>query len=151
MLGFFGKKEHKELADRIGVEIHRQLFEALKVNETDAGVRLSSVFIVGYLYGFISFSFSVRGYDGEKLSDKYTKHICNGVLPGKLYDIFMKQLAALEIAKELGKQEEVELFEQGAEVGAYDSGVFKPLVQNEANNMFNYLTNNELSYEKMFE
>ena len=145
----FRKKEHKEAANRIGVEIHRQLFEALKVNETVASEGVSSPFITGYLYGFIYLSFTQQGYEGYKLVGKYIKYICNGVLPGELYDIFEKQLTALEIAKELGKGDVIKLFEKGCDVGVYDSHMFDVFVFDEANNMFKYLTGQELEYEPM--
>jgi hypothetical protein len=149
MFGLFGNKEHKKAANRIGIEIHRQLFEALEADEASANKNLSSAFIPGYLIGFIWFGFTTQGYEGEKLLNKYTKHICNGVLPGKLYEIFNKQHTALDIAKDLGKNEEIELYEKGIEVGVYDSGVFSVFAYNEANNLFNYLTNQELHYESM--
>lgn len=149
MFGLFGKKEHKEAANRIGVEIHRQLIEALQTDELSASNNLSSAFTAGYLTGFIWFGFTSQGYEGEKLLNKYTKHIFNGVLPGKLYDIFNKQYAALELAKQLGKTDEIELYEKAIQVGVYDSGVFNVFNHNEANNLFNYLTNQELQYEEM--
>ena len=149
MFGIFGKKEHKDAANRIGVEIHRQLIEALQTDELSASNNLSSAFTAGYLTGFIWFGFTAQGYEGEELLNKYTKHICNSVLPGKLYEIFNKQYAALEIAKQLGKTDEIELYEKAIQVGVYDSGVFSLFNHNEANNFFNYLTNQGLQYEEM--
>lgn len=106
MFGLFQNKKCKEVANRIGVEIHRQLISSLKVDEAMSSRRLFSAFITGYLYGFILISFTAQGYEGEKMLDKYFKHICNGVLPGQLYNIVKKQLKALDFAKELGKEEE---------------------------------------------
>lgn len=65
MFGLFGKKEHKEAADRIGVEIHRQLFGALQADEESAKKNLSSAFTTGYLTGFIWFGFTAQGYEGN--------------------------------------------------------------------------------------
>lgn len=156
IFGLFGNKEHKAVADKIGVEIHRQLFAALNIDEPEASSRISSAFIVGYLYGFVRTGFSSHGYTviegppvryiAEELTDKYLKYICNGVLPGKLHNIFKQQMSALELAKELGKTDEIELFENGTYAGVYDAGVFSSYDPNPAENLFKFLTNEELDY-----
>jgi hypothetical protein len=149
MFGLFKKKEHKEAANKIGIELHRQIFDALKENESEAGVRISSPFVAGYLYGFVRIGFGALGYDGEKVSEKYFKYICNGILPKKLYEIFERQLAALELAKDLGREEEGEMFELGVEVGVYDSGSLNTFSSEIAENLYKYLTGQELQYKNV--
>lgn len=146
MFGLFRNKEHKKAADRIGVEIHRQLLEALKEDESRTSKNLSSSFTPGYLYGFIRFGLIWQGFEDAKLPDKYLKHICDGVLPKILHEIFNKQFSAVKLAKDLGNQEEIDSFEIGINVGVYDSGVFSLHEYNEANNFYNYLTEKELKY-----
>ncbi len=140
MFNLFGNKEHKKAANIIGVEIHRQLFGALKVNEGVTNARLTSPFITGYLYGFIRFGFNMQGYQGEALAEKYIKHICDGVLPNRLHEIFQRKLTILESAS----KSEVEKFEKGVEVGVYDSGAFNDFTDFEANNMYKFLVKEKL-------
>lgn len=147
MFGLFGNKKLKRAADLIGVEIHRQLFGALQEDDTVANKNLSSAFTPGYLTGFIWHGFVAQGYDGENNLNKYAMQICDGVLPnGKLYSTFHNQLKALEAAKKFSNKEKIDLFEKGTMAGVYDSGVFNAFFHNEANNLFNYLTNKELIY-----
>jgi len=142
MFGLFGNKEHKVIANRMGVEIHRQLTDALEDGETMVALRLAQPFMCGYLYGFIRLGFSGSGYDGEKLTDKYIQYICDGVLPKKLYKIFSGTLAAMEEASADNQNS----FEQGVKAGAYDAALFdNPATSEQANNMFCYLTNKELN------
>ena len=150
MFGLFGRsKEEKNAANRIGVKLHRQILEALQKDEQEASKKLSSPFSVGYLYGFIRLGFTHQGMEGERLADKYLKHICNGILPGKLYDIFQRQFAAIELAKDLGKNDEIEQFGIGVEAGAYDAEVFNIFITNETQNLTKYLTNEEIEYKPL--
>ena len=128
--------------------LHRQLLEALRKDEQTAGTRLSTPFIAGYLYAFIRVGFVHQGFDGD-LIDKYLKRICNNVLPYRLYEIFNKQLAMLELAKQLGKLKVEKEFEMGTDVGAYDAGIFGLLYKVEATNMYYYLTNGQLDYKSV--
>lgn len=149
MFGLFGNKELKDAIRRIGVAIHRQIFDALATNEPEAGMRVSSFFTTGYLYGFIRLGFTHQGYDGEELADKYFRRICNGVLPGRLYDIVQKHFAALDLAKELGRDGEITLFETGIEAGAYDAGAFDVVSPVGARNLFKFLINEDLDYNPL--
>jgi hypothetical protein len=151
MFGIFSnqKKVEKEAADRIGVELHRQIRAALERGGKEVESRTISFFIAGYLFGFIRAGFTIQGIPGEQAADKYVRHICDGVIPKRLYEIFERYLAALELAKSLDKKEEIEQFEVGVNVGIYDSAVFNPLSGVQANNLFKYLASQELQYELM--
>ena len=134
MFGFF--KTRKAISDArnlLGVELHRQLSEALAQNESLAVERLSTSFTPGYIYWFVRSGFSAQGLDGAKIVDDQLRSICDGVLPGKLYKIFESQLAAVQIAKSMSNQasptpgtrvspiQSIEFFELGTKAAMYDS------------------------------
>jgi hypothetical protein len=153
MFGLFDKqkKAEKEAANRIGIELHKQIKTALEHGGSEAENRTVSTFMAGYLYGFIRISFTTQGIPGEAAADKHIRYICDGVIPKRLYEIFERQLAALELAKSLDKNDEIEQFEVGVEVGAYDAGIFGPFSNVQANNLTNFLLGKEVEYVPVLE
>ncbi len=141
MLGFLKRwKLEREARKRIGIELHRQIKEAFELDETGTSTRLQTSFCVGYIYYFVRLGFStITGVIGERAADKHLRHICDGVLPKRLYEIFSRQLAALEVARQMEDQnktitgsnispaETIKLFETGGEAGAADGSCFMPL------------------------
>lgn len=116
---------------------------------------------------------TITGVIGERAADKHLRHICDGVLPKKLYEIFSRQLAALEIARQMQDQnkkitgsnispaEAITLFETGGEAGAADGSCFMPLgpiyehklrgmnlpaTTSKPDNLRRYLTGQDLNY-----
>lgn len=143
MLGFIRRwKLEREARTRIGIELHRQIKEAFDLNEAETSARLQTSFCVGYIYWFVRLGFStITGVVGECATDKHLRYICDGVLPGRLYDIFNRQLAALEVARQMSNEERerklkgivfspaeaIRLYEIGSEAGAADGSCFMPL------------------------
>lgn len=147
MFGFLKRRKmEREACTKIGIELHRQIKSAFDENETETGTRLQSFFTVGYLYSFVTISFTTLGLDGGQAADKHLKYICDGVLPGKLYEIFSRLLAALELAKDLDKKEEIKQFEVGIEAGASDASCFDPWSDTKANNLRKHLVGEKLKY-----
>ena len=118
------RKREKRAADRIGVQLHRQISVAFAENEKETSKRLMTPFTTGYIYGLVHLGFSHQGIEGEPATDTRLKYICDGVLPKKLYSIFQSVLSTVEYAKSLGEKNEVKGFELGVEVGASDAGYF---------------------------
>lgn len=105
MFGFLkNRKAVDDARQIIGVELHRQIKEALFQNESATIEKLSTVFTPGYIYWFVRMGFSCQGIDGGKVIDKQLERVCDGVLPGKLYEILQNQLAARGIAQDMGDQ-----------------------------------------------
>ena len=141
MLRFLSRwKLEREARKRIGIELHRQIKEAFELDETGTSTRLQSSFCVGYIYYFVRLGFStITGVIGKRAADKHLRHICDGVLPKKLYEIFSRQFAALEVARQMEDQnkkitgsnispaETIKLFETGGEAGAADGSCFMSL------------------------
>ncbi len=180
MLRFITRwKVEREARERIGTELHRQIKEAFDLNEAETSARLQTSFCVGYIYWFVRLGFStITGVVGERATDKHLRHICDGVLPGKLYEIFNRQLAALEVARQMGDQERerklkgtaispaeaIKLYEIGSEAGAADGSCFMPLgffyehklhglnlpaTTSKPDNLKRYLTDQQLSYKPL--
>jgi hypothetical protein len=158
MFGFLkNRKAISEARAKIGVELHRQIKEALIQDERTATEKLSTVFIVGYIYWFVSGGFSCQGIDGGAVVDKQLRLVCDGVMPNKLYDIFQRQMAALEIAKGMKDQDALirganispaqiaKLFETGTEVGVFDAMSLSA----KPNNLRNYLLGQRLQYQPL--
>lgn len=153
MFGFLKRRKiEREARRRIGIELHRQIKEAFDLNERQTSARLQTSFVPGYIYYFVYTGFStITGIPGERATDKHLRWICDGVLPNKLYEIFNRQLAKIEIAKGMAEQnrkirgtqispfEMIRLFEIGGEAGFSDSDCFIPLAGRKANNLKRYL------------
>ncbi|MGV7235316.1 MAG: hypothetical protein ACQ9ET_03570 [Nitrosomonadaceae bacterium] len=143
------RKVERECADIIGQQLHGQINCAFENNEGSTGERLTSAFVAGYLYGFIGFGFVMNGIHGNRLIDRHLKYICNGVIPGRLYEIFRRNLSILEMEKGLDGRKKTAEFETGTEVGIYDSGTFCEYEDIEGNNLYKYLIGEELKYTVM--
>ncbi|MDA3904445.1 MAG: hypothetical protein PF484_00050 [Bacteroidales bacterium] len=127
-------------------------------NETGAGTRLPSFFIVGYLYAFVKVGFSMLEVNCEQANRKHLKTICEGVYPKKLYQIFRQNLAALELANSMEDKEQkipgtemtlsdaIRQHEIGSDAGAFDAGCFVPLSDRGADNLKKYLLDEKLEY-----
>lgn len=159
---FFKKRKLKKLAaDRIGKELHRQIISAFERNEKETGVRLTTAFTSGYIYGIIRMGFAnqrIKLGDGME-GEKYIKSVCNGVLPNRLYESIHRNLSAIEHENKIGKKGIMEMFEKGLEVGASDSRYFSVFLgdddeelndifehlagMNEPNNLYSYLIGEE--------
>ena len=141
----FGKKYKKE-ADIIGRALHEQIYDAMKSDEKLAGKNLKSAFFVGYMYSFVSAGFIVQGVSGDQL-DKYLKYICDGVIPGRLWEIFNAQLKYMESVKELLQLEENPEMVEGGAAGLWD-GSNLITVDNRAprTNLKSYLLGKKLDY-----
>jgi len=97
MFKFLRKKnELNNVADQIGVEIHRQIVQVLKLKNQSLGTADEMVFVTGYLQSFVSVGFADQDFN---LQIKYIKHICNGVLPGRLWDVYQRGVAMVELAQ----------------------------------------------------
>lgn len=150
MFGFLKqRKVEKDAANKIGVEIHRQIMSAFQIDETTTGDRIPTFFTIGYIFGFIRIGFTTLGLDGEQATNKWTRHICDGVLPGRLYEIFERLLAAMELAKSLNKEDEIKQFEVGVEVGIFDASALGYFSDTTANNLTKYLVGEEVEYSSL--
>ena len=136
----FGFLKNRLLIDetrtKIGVELHRQIREALLQDERATTENLSTAFTPGYIYWFIHGGFTYSGIEGTSVVDKHLRRICDGVIPDKLYSIFNSQLSALGIAQSMTSQDSpirgtsitptqlTELFEHGSLIGGHDAGEY---------------------------
>lgn len=162
----FLKRRRAELDARtkIGVALHCQIKEAFEKNELEASKRLLSFFTAGYVVGFVRIGFfTITGVSGEKPADKHIRHICNGVLPGKLWEDMTRKFEALKLARGMDDQqrkirrgsrltpaESIDLFENAVKIGLYDGSYPDAFRENWAHNLTNYLVG-ELDPESFFD
>lgn len=150
MLGFLKRRRfEREARTRIGVQLHRQIKEAFDLNEREASARLQTSFITGV--------------SEERATERHLRHICDGVLHNKLYEILIRQLAALEVAQSMSDQdskipgsgispaESSRLFEIGRKAGFSDPACFIPFHGKAANNLKKYLLGDELDHRPLDE
>lgn len=123
----FGFSKEEKLSTEIGRFLHRNIREALFVNEEVAGVRVNDIFTSAYIYSFITSLAEHRGLDGEKFRDRNLKYICDGVLPKKLYESIIRNSAAIELLEGQSNDMAVaqkKLFLQGIKKGEEDAFSF---------------------------
>jgi len=123
----FGVSKEKKLATKIGKYLHFQIREALVWNGEEAGVRAVDMFTSAYIYSFIQSVAKVNGFDQEKYVDKFLKHICNGVMPRRLYEAVTRNAAALDISEGLERESVLrarEQFKNGVRAARADTNRF---------------------------
>lgn len=124
---FGRKRQYRKLADRIGQEIHRQLRQALTEKATVCGADGEMAFTAGYLKSFTFVGFSGIGCIDIDTHVKFIKHFCNGVLPGRLWDVVQRG-EALNALSQDGERDEFkkarEFYALGVEAGISDGGEF---------------------------
>ena len=139
MFGFSNKKRF-EICDKIGIKIHKQISEALTENSAALSEPEDAIFFHGYLNGFMIGFTSIHDSSNSWAVDvKYKKHICEGVIPGRLWDIFERAQAIAQLSDQAGFDVE-ELWDLGKKSGWYDSQ--RQLVGGD--NLFRYLTGEEI-------
>jgi hypothetical protein len=78
MFGYFRKRKVKNL---LGTALHEQLKRAFEQDEAATSANLRSSFTLGYVTGFISFGFTLFGYDSQIETPKQIISITWGVHP----------------------------------------------------------------------
>lgn len=140
MFAFFrNRRKELDASNQIGKRLHSQVYAAMQENAGSASDRLQGPFATGYVYMFIRMSYLEFGIDGETATDRRLKHILEGIIPGRLHDIFQRQLAAVELAKKLGKEEVTKSFESGLQCGASDATHTEPRTGEGPRNLYKHL------------
>ena len=145
----FGNKYKKE-ADLIGAALHKQIYDAMKEDEKMASTNLQSPFFVGYMVGFVKAGFLVQGLtkdEATKQLNKSMRYICDGVIPGRLWEIFSKQHQYMESVSKLLELEDNPDADEGAQAGLWDgSNLIKHNHHAPNTNLNFYLTGKKLNY-----
>lgn len=159
------KNRRKEAQIRyfLGVELHRQITTAVNCGGHAATERLQTCFVVGYIFYFVSTGFMEEGFMSDNVTDKHLQHICDGILPKKLYAMLQKQLSAYEISQDIAQSiggpdnkipgtttspaEQKNQFDLGCEVGIWDSQLLSNA--GEPSNLLHYLLGESMMYRPM--
>ncbi|MFN9091470.1 MAG: hypothetical protein ACK5V0_08255 [Alphaproteobacteria bacterium] len=147
----FLKNRRAELdaSNEIGRRLHSQIFAAMQEDEASTSERLQTPFATGFIYMFVRTSYLEFGIDGEPATDRRLKHILEGVIPGRLHNIFQRQLAAVQLAKSLERHDVVAEFEAGLQCGIYD-GMHSDLNNGHGpQNLYKHLTRKKVVYRDL--
>ena len=124
----FGKKrKFRKVADRIGEVVHLQILQSFEKKEGILGSSNEMVFVSGYLQTFVYVGLSDIGCRDLSVHSKYIKHICNGVLPNRLWDIYQRGEALSELSQSGERQEFIEarkVYELSKDAGISDAHEF---------------------------
>lgn len=134
MFSLFKSKE-KKICDIVGKCIHRQIRGALEENLLAFTESEDAVFFSGYLGAMIWGYADMIGKRGNWVLDiEYSKYICEGVLPNKLWDIYQRgqSLYDLNVSNEM-----TSIYNKGKDSGLIDSERSLEI----ANSLYLYLTN----------
>lgn len=127
------RRVFRDARTKIGIDLHRQIRDALASDHLGTEERLSSTFTVGYVLSFVRDSFSNLGARSPKAIDSDIHYICDGVIPRKLYKIYSDQGAALRLAGGMEDQDKMiantglspagvtQMFELGCQAGSCDA------------------------------
>jgi hypothetical protein len=97
----FGLGKGSKVTASIGSALHHQLYEAMKEDEMMTNERLSSLFTNGYISVFVLFVYDLEGLNAQKIFEKNFRKILDGVLPNRLYEIFVKQNEMRKLAESM--------------------------------------------------
>jgi len=98
-------KEYRKTVKSLGTILHAQIGEAAAQCGDIITTPYEVAFTSGYLRGFIWDALDRRGcYDAELIL-KIIKHVCDGILPRKLWDIFERGEAINEISQDSNRDE----------------------------------------------
>ncbi len=124
---FWANKKYVEVTAKIGPEIHRQITEAMSARGKIFTSVEEVVYFTGYMQVFVRTGFNDIGVKNLKTHFKYTKHICEGVMPAKLWEYFCRGKAVAELAQKEKKDEYahvIEAYEAGVVDGNHDARKF---------------------------
>ena len=127
VLGYGLHPEYRKLADRIGPVIHTQLSRVMGQSGETLGHPEEMAFTYGYLSTFTCRMFRDVGCNDSLSQEEFIQYVCNGVIPGRLWDIFQRGKALSELSKD-GEREEFkktyEAYGKGKDAGVHDAQVF---------------------------
>jgi hypothetical protein len=109
MFGYFRKRKVKNL---LGTALHEQLKQAFEQDEAATSSNLRSSFTLGYVTGFISFGFTLFGYNSQIETPKQIISITWRVHPQLPKELdLVKELQSLRA--NMGEKYSAELDEEG--------------------------------------
>ncbi len=124
MFGFGTKRKLRKIADSIGVLIHQQLRRVLTESENTFSTPEEIAFTSGYLSAYVWNVFDRCGCKDIDVQNEHIKYLCDGVLPGRLWDVFQRGKAIKELAEGETKEEYArtcEAYEIGERAGLKDA------------------------------
>jgi len=121
----FGKnRKYKKAVNALGPHIHQQIVKAMEVKQDVFSSPEEIAFVAGYLSSLIWDTLNKRGCKDADVQEKMLKHVCDGVIPGRLWNI-------VERGKALGSHPmseyaapAIESYELGTDCGIYDGTQF---------------------------
>ena len=143
MFGIFKSKE-KRICDVVGKIIHTQISLALKENKEVFNRPEEIVFFSQYLTYFIwNIAANFNAVGKWTTEEEYKKYICEGVIPGRLWEIYQRYEAMKELSESAGfDMKSIEELAVGAAV--YDA----LHVDRNPDGLYRYLTNKDVkTYE----
>jgi len=116
----FGKnRRYKKAANALGPNIHKQIMEALAVRENVFTKPEELAFVCAYLEGLMWQTMDIRGCKDRNFHIKMLKMVCDGVIPGRLWD-YVERGEALGGSNEFGHSNSRAEYASARE--AYDIG-----------------------------
>ena len=146
----FGLGKKGKVTSSIGKALHQQIYSAMTENEQLTNERLLSLFTNGYISTFVLCVYSFEELNAEKMFNNNFRKILDGVLPNKLYEIFLRQNEMRQLADTMEESKPPEMvtgnqnpkyFEEAKLLAKEDAKSFVNTGDmDSANSWYNYLT-----------
>jgi len=124
----FGKnRKYKKAANAIGPYIHQQIVKAMEARQDVFSNPEEIAFVAGYLYSLMWNTLDKRGCKDADVQTAMLKHVCDGVIPGRLWDVVERGQALGSSFFGDSKPEYTsprEAYELGTGCGIYDATEF---------------------------
>lgn len=121
----FGKnRKYKKAANALGPHIHQQIVTAMEGRKDVFSNPEEMAFVAGYLHSLMWDTLDKRGCKDLDVQTAMLKHVCDGVIPGRLWDV-VERGKALGSSFFGGSKPEYasarEAYELGTSCGIYDA------------------------------
>lgn len=124
---FWQNRKCKKAVDVLGPHIHKQIVSAMKARSDVFSNPSEMAFFAGYMRSLIWDILDKIGCKDYDVQTKMIKHVCEGVIPGRLWNVFERG-EALSSSFLSGLNQEAEnakeSLEKGTECGLYDASEF---------------------------
>jgi len=125
MFGIFGKhRKYNKAANALGTHIHQQIVAAMEVRQDVFSNPEEIAFTAGYLHALMWDTLDKRGCKDVNIQTATLKHVCDGVIPARLWDVVERGKALGSSLFGDSKPEYVsarEAYELGTNCGIYDA------------------------------
>jgi hypothetical protein len=135
---FSKKRKYKKSVNKIGPNIHKQIMDAVILNPSALTTPKHMTFAAGYLQAATISVLQEVGCNDPDTSNQMLKFLCEGVMPGRLWDVLNRAHALMDLEVE---PQLLRAYNHGQRIGLVDRLM-------DGDMLTEYLVGNEVNYSE---